>query len=281
MTRACSAFTGLLTAAVLITSPALAADIPVKAPPRAVVAAFSWTGCYVGGNVGYIRTDASAHTSPNAAAPNFAAFTPAFLAMNSHDYGLDASSVTGGGQIGCNWQAPSRWIVGLEGDFNWSGAKRSATVAYPIICFGCPTEWTAHSEALSHKLDWFSTVRARLGFPVWDRTMLYATGGLAIGHVKASFTYRQTGGAQPAWLGEDSFTRVGWTVGGGLEHAFAGNWSVKLEYLYVDLGSSTLTATYDGNPCCAGGPGSFFDAEFKTRAHVARVGLNYQFGWMR
>jgi outer membrane immunogenic protein len=273
-----SSLMGLLAAAALVTGPAIAADIPVKAPPRTAVVAFSWTGCYVGGNVGYIRTDTSGYTSPNAAAPGFAGFTPAFLAMNSHSYGLDASSATAGGQIGCNWQSPSRWIVGLEGDINWSGAKRSVSVAYPIICFGCPTEWGAHTETLTHKLDWFSTVRARLGFPVWERTMLYATGGLAIGHVKTSYVYRGLGGLQPGWLGDDSATRLGWTAGGGVEHAFAGNWSVKLEYLYIDLGSTSISARFDNNPCCPAGANNIFDAEFKTRAHIARLGLNYQFG---
>jgi outer membrane immunogenic protein len=269
----------VLLAAIAAASPALAADLAVKAPVRkAAVAAFNWSGCYAGGNVGWLRSVASAGTTPTG--PSTAGFSAAFLALNSHHYDLDDSAFHGGVQLGCNWQSGSAWILGLEGDFSLSGAKGSATTDYPILCFGCPTEWSAHRETLSHKLDWFSTARARLGFAAWERTMIYATGGLAIGHVKASFDYLAAGGLRPEWFGEETKTRYGWTVGGGVEHAFAGNWSAKLEYLYLDLGSFGVDATFVPNPCCAAGPSFVGHADFESRVHVVRLGLNYQFGWV-
>lgn len=251
------------TALAALAASAQAADLPVKAPPVVVAAAFSWTGCYIGGNVGWLRTDARADTSPTG--PAHANLSAAVLAANSHRYDLDDSSFTGGAQIGCNWQRAT-WVFGIEGDFNWTDARGSVAVSYPLT-----GPWIAHTETLTHRLNWFSTARLRLGVAAWERTLLYATGGLAIGRVGSSFLY-VTNPANNTWFGERAHTRLGWTVGGGIEHALGNNWSVKAEYLYIDLRSFTVDATR------AAAPDVIFSADVHTRVHVARLGLNYRFG---
>jgi outer membrane immunogenic protein len=98
--------------------------------------------------------------------------------------------------------------------------------------------------------DWLGTVRGRLGY-AFDRFLPYVTGGLAVGGVKTSV----------AGFGDSSDTKAGWTVGGGIEAAIAGPWTAKVEYLYVDLGSSDTVL------------GS--SADFRT--NIVRAGLNYRF----
>ncbi len=144
---------------------------------------------------------------------------------------------------GYNWQAPgSPFVFGLEGDIDWSNIKGSfANAACPT---GCET-----------KNNWLGTVRGRLGYAV-DRVMPYFTGGLAIGDVRAN---------QVGFTGERE-TKAGWTVGGGVEAAVAANWTAKLEYLYVDLGSVNC-----GLASCSAPTNVDF------QAHVVRAGLNLRF----
>jgi outer membrane immunogenic protein len=138
-----------------------------------------------------------------------------------------------GGTAGYNWQI-GQWVWGLEGDIDWSDIKGSTTTN----CFGgCQTS-----------NNWLSTVRGRVGYAV-DRWLPYITGGAAFGDIKAT-----TPG-----LSADN-TNAGWTVGGGVEFAFAGPWSAKLEYLYVDLGNTNVGAE---------------NVDFRT--NIVRAGINYKF----
>jgi outer membrane immunogenic protein len=125
------------------------------------------------------------------------------------------------------------------------------------------------------RLHWFGTVRGRLGVTPWDRTLLYATGGFAYGKVgndaAIGFPF-PLGGFDGFFSGSQSSTRTGWTVGGGLEHAWRGPWSVKLEYLYVDLGSDTVRLLDPFFPL------GVLDYSFEHRHHLVRAGLNYRFG---
>jgi outer membrane immunogenic protein len=146
-----------------------------------------------------------------------------------------------GGTIGYNWQL-SAAVVGLEWDLDWSNIKGSSAAG----CAGpCKTSNT-----------WLGTMRGRLGY-AFDRTLPYITGGAAYGDIHASLA---TGGGF-------SDAKMGWTIGGGVEHAFANNWSAKVEYLYVDLG--TLSCS---NSCSVGVP---LDVTFKTS--IVRAGVNYKF----
>jgi outer membrane immunogenic protein len=115
------------------------------------------------------------------------------------------------------------------------------------------------------KTDWLASVTGRLGY-AWDRWMLYAKGGAAWAHDKYSIaTYANT------WTASE--TRTGWTVGGGLEWAFAGNWSAKLEYDYYDFGRKDLTFNVIG-------PGIFTNSSvesIKQQIHTVKLGINWHF----
>jgi outer membrane immunogenic protein len=110
---------------------------------------------------------------------------------------------------------------------------------------------------LHHQKTWLSTVRGRVGYDGWTSWMPYFTGGVAFGNVEVSTP-----------VGTVSDTSTGWTVGAGVEYAFLNNWSAKLEYFYVDLGSATCTAATCGLPA---------DATVDFTANVVRAGLNYRF----
>lgn len=192
-------------AAVASSVTAHAADIarPVyKAAP--VVAAYNWSGFYIGANVGYGWGDLSATA-----------------------FGLEASASTdgwfGGGQIGWNWQAPgSPWVWGVEVDSQFSDIGNNLIEA------------TNGGNAISvwTSLDYFGTARLRLGY-AWDRVMFYGTGGLAWGTNEIGGSVR-TGGT--VFSSETSNTHIGWTAGAGIEWALVDNWTAKVEYLYIDLG---------------------------------------------
>lgn len=147
-----------------------------------------------------------------------------------------------GGTIGYNYQY-GRAVIGAEGDIDWSGMKGSTTAG---CAAGCQT-----SDS------WLSTVRGRLGYAA-DRFMPFVTAGGAFGDIRASAP-GLTGG---------STTNAGWTVGGGLEFAVAGNFTLKAEYLYVDLGKLNC-----GSGCFAGAATD--NVSFTT--NVVRAGLNYRF----
>jgi outer membrane immunogenic protein len=155
----------------------------------------------------------------------------------------DASGFVGGGQIGYNWQAMgSPLVLGLEADIQGTSLKNSATVG------------AVSAEA---KVPAFGTVRGRIGY-AWDRFMVYGTGGWAYTDTKASAT-------SPGFSASDSKWGSGYTLGGGLEWAFAGPWSLKAEYLYVKARSVDLSL--------GGVPVSTGDYHY----NVVRAGLNYHF----
>jgi outer membrane immunogenic protein len=149
-----------------------------------------------------------------------------------------------GGTLGYNYQTGA-WVWGLEGDFDASWIKGTDTTGTGDCAgAGCETRNT-----------WLATARGRVGY-AWDRWMPYITGGAALGSLKMT----------PAPGTSTTQTKVGWTVGAGLEYAFMGPWSAKIEYLYADLGKST---------CGAATCGIDTDVTFKT--NIIRVGVNYRF----
>ena len=277
----------------LCAAPAAAADLPVKAPPIAPVATFGWSGCYIGVNGGWLGGKASYGTSPGGAylntagvaAPPNAAGTGLLagdLASARHAYDVTNSGGEIGGTVGCNQQWGSV-VLGVEGDVNWSSLRNSVTTAYgPFPSANTTFTISPETEALTTRMNWFSTVRARGGY-AWDRWLLYVTGGAAIGQFDSStsIVYGTTGTSPvfsgAAHFGSNSMTRLGWTAGGGAEYALTRQWSFKAEYLYLDFGNwsyaSPLTA-----PAAALGAGYTWQTSVREREHLVRIGINYRFG---
>jgi outer membrane immunogenic protein len=181
---------------------ASAADMPVKGPaykaPPAV-AAYNWTGCYVGGNVGGVwsRTDVEI--------PEYPA-----------NFDIDATSVAVGAHVGCNYMFPNRWVVGVEADWSWVDLE------------GDEPTTGLNGERYFVKWDWIATLRGRLGYG-WDRTLIYVTGGGAWTHLERT-NYLPT-----SCCAEKSGTFSGWTIGAGVEYALTPNWIVGAEYLFTSF----------------------------------------------
>jgi outer membrane immunogenic protein len=251
MRRCLLASTALSTSTAFIAGVAWAADLPVKAPPVAVRAApFSWTGCYAGLNAGV----GSSNVDQNVVVPGVVTFGSS---------GRD-SNFTGGGQLGCNYQIDPRWVIGLEGDFNYLRANRNQ-----IGSFVGGEDTFGVSQQTS--LRWLATVRGRFGY-AWNRWFFYGTGGLAIGNVQSSVLATST--AAQAFSGSYSSDRTGWTAGAGFEYALAERFSAKLEYLHFDLG----TASYLVNQVAGSAvtPSTWL-ASAKISGDIVRVGFNYRF----
>ena len=214
-------------AVVTMMGAANAADIqrrqamPTKAP--AYVAAYNWTGMYVGvnGGGGFGHSTWSGATGTS---------------------GFNTTGGVVGGTVGYNYQM-NQAVFGLEGDIDWSNIHGSTTTA-PCTTMSCET-----------RNSWLGTARGRIGY-AFDRFMPFVTGGAAFGDIKNS----------PAGFAGDRDTKLGWTVGGGLEAAIAGPWTAKVEYLYVDLGKTN---------CPVGSCAVSTDVNFHT--NLVRAGLNYRF----
>jgi outer membrane immunogenic protein len=228
--------------AVVFSTGAFAADLPVRGPAyRAPPPAYSsWTGYYFGGNIGYSWGRASTDVS-----------VTGFPIVAERQ---DVDGAIGGFQSGYNWQV-GQWVMGMESDLQASGQKGSTRYILP----------GGFALDASHKLSWFGTARSRVGILVTPSVLLYGTAGAAYGQVKADYLF--TPGAALVSLKD---TKAGWTAGAGIEAALAGNWSAKLEYLYIDLGKNQVTAALAG--------ANIVTVDRRFNDHIARVGVNYRFG---
>ena len=170
----------------------------------------------------------------------------------------------GGGQIGYNWQT-DHWVFGIEADFQGSAQKADGGfVLAPIV--GAAV-FPGLTVAYTDKLEWFGTVRGRVGY-AFDRWLPYVTGGWAYGHGTISGTGTTTpAGTVLAFSASQDYS--GWTVGGGVEWAFMDHWSAKAEYLYIDFG--------DGPTVTANGAGTLAIVSGKMTDNIARLGINYKF----
>jgi outer membrane immunogenic protein len=168
------------------------------------------------------------------------------------------------------------WLFGLETDIQGSGEKGSIN----FVCVACANDGTNITSTVTQKLSWFGTARGRAGVLVTPSVLLYGTGGLAYGQLKTggSITGTNIGGVPVtvAFPGTSS-TRVGWTAGVGVEGKIAPNWTAKLEYLYMDLGSVSAgpIATTILVPVRTAG-GVSYSSRFTD--NILRAGINYQFG---
>jgi outer membrane immunogenic protein len=260
-------------ASMALIMPALAADLaprPVyKAPPPPPPPlAWSWTGFYIGSNFGWIgSTD---NTITNTGTDGGAAGLGSYLGVGAipATVGISHSNFLGGGQIGYNLQWTPDWVVGLEADFAGI-ASPSGTV---IAGFSGNAALVPAQSGFSRALDDLGTVRGRVGYLASPAWLLYATGGLAYGETKLVSAFACATCATPAAISSltDNW-QVGWTAGAGVEWRFAPQWSVKAEYLYVDLGSISNTITYNY------GPTSTLTSTYKEHDNIVRAGINYKF----
>jgi outer membrane immunogenic protein len=198
-------------------------------------------GPYIGANLGYGHSRASQSAPPAANEPEISGSDNAF---------------TVGGQVGYNRQC-GHVVLGVEADFNYVGFATSTSWPDPVL-----------PVFLKDKVDWFGTVRGRVGVTVHNGALVYATGGLAY----ADTSHTLDTPALPFHQTDHDF-KTGWTVGGGIELVHDVRWLLRAEALYVDLGSNTHTYTFTGcgGPCTA-------RATWDDSFWVARLGLSYKFG---
>jgi outer membrane immunogenic protein len=276
---------------------AAAADLPVKARPMPMVMASTWTGAYAGINLGYgVGQDNTVDTTTaGEGIPGFLAATGSQLYGGPRQLDLAPRGFVGGAQIGYNWQMSPVTVFGVEADFQGADMKRAANCVVacnsltPINSNPASLLFpvTFSDNSVSTKLDWFGTVRARAGYTTGP-TLFYVTGGFAYGDVERRGSVAGSTsfiGIFPVNTFAGSFsnksTETGWTVGGGVEGKLWGNWSVKAEYLYIDLGK--VTDSFNTVFLTGGATGSVAATRTITtdvREHIFRVGLNYQFGQM-
>jgi outer membrane immunogenic protein len=217
---------------------ARAADLPTPSlPPPLPAAVYNWTGFYLGINGGFGTGNSNWSDGVIGATGSFP--TSGFLV---------------GGTAGVNYQL-GVYVFGIEGDGDWTNLRGnsgstcgaiSAVVTPPVSC--------------QTQSQWLATVRGRVGY-AFDRILLYGTAGAAFGNV-------QTGLNPPSTF--DSAVEAGWTVGAGVEVAFAQNWTAKAEYLFVDLPNATCTTAAN----CGGAAGSIVS----FNENIIRAGINYKFG---
>jgi outer membrane immunogenic protein len=250
---------------------AYAADLPVKAPV-AVAAIPSWAGFYIGANAGAGSGEGTYTLSPGGcfvtgACGGGAALNP--LRTFSEDH-LNTFFV-GGAQAGYNWQTGA-FVYGLEGDINYNGWNNNTAITYTLAA---PLAGT-FTTAVNTRLDWFGTVRGRIGVAASPTILIFGTGGLAYGQVKSSTLGAFSAGGD-TYSGTASNTRAGWTVGGGIEWLFMPNWSLKWEYLYIDLGKLNYAdrCTLFCGAAAPLLPAYATSVQFKEQ--VFRIGLNYHF----
>lgn len=279
-------------AALCLSSAAFAADLPVKARP-APVAIPTWTGFYVGGEVGYGWSDRSDNWMPNDPVSSFfsTASSPLLLPFAgqqplANPYAVMRRGVAGGVDAGYNWQVDPRWVLGIEADLN--GANFRGTGGGTSVL----SATTNINLSTSQAIDWYDTVRGRIGWLATPNLMVFATGGLAYGQTRNSATLTfvsplpgSTGAGAGGFVvtclvntacysGASMATNAGWTAGGGMEWMFDRHWTAKVEYQFVDLGSQTLLAAA---PKALFGAVSSFNVNFKDQLNVIRVGMNYRF----
>lgn len=231
--------------AIAAVTTASAADLALKAPAAAPIK-FTWTGCYIGGHLGGAVSED--RTTSNLGA--------------SVDF--DASGFVGGGQIGCDYQFASNWVVGAEGRAAWTSleSSRSGGTRFPGL------GGLVVPSRFSIKNDFLASATARLGYVFGERWMVYARGGAAWTHEKADDAFV---GPVVGFLTDPSVTsfRTGWTAGAGVEWAFAPNWSANVEYNYYDFGTKSLLLTSPVNSVNVAG--------LKDTIHTATIGVNYHF----
>ncbi len=235
---------------------AVATVLAAMSLPASAAQPYSWTGFYIGGDIGLRATQADWTTGPT------------FFGVPDVPFeSYDSAGPRLGAFLGYNWQFAPRWVAGVEADLGWADNSARQPKWLPGVSGGIfiPTFSGDHSTV---QTTWDGSLRARLGYLLTPSTLLYGTAGAAWQKFEWSAFCVLCG---PAGLGGgDETTRAGWTVGGGVEMAITGNWLARGEYRYSDFG------TFDQVMSIGGGPVAFFDVKLAT--HIFKFGLAYQFG---
>jgi outer membrane immunogenic protein len=232
----------------------LYAKAPIIAGPM-----WDWSGFYIGGNVGYgVSRSPTENYFINPSVP------PSVQLGNSTP--TSAAGVIGGGQIGYNVMSSSGFLFGLETDFQ--GADQRTRNVTDISGFYGPGAFMA----VDSRIDWFGTVRGRIGLAANPATMIYLTGGFAYGRVEVANS-SNIGAGFAVGAASIADTKTGYTVGGGIETRLWSNWTARMEYLYVDLGSLALS-----NP---NNNGQTHSSSVTFHDNIVRIGLNYKLDWGR
>ncbi|HEY4143162.1 MAG TPA: outer membrane beta-barrel protein [Pseudolabrys sp.] len=255
-------------------SSALAADMPARAPmytKAPLMDSFNWTGFYVGATAGAASTTSDVTLNPvNGAIPNYG---PDELgpvsALGSQSF--KGTNAVFGGKAGYNQQF-NAWVFGVEADFSSFHFNKSSTVTgNPFSAFPVGS-MTLNTNVSSN---WLATVRPRIGY-AFDRTLVYATGGVAFGKVSFSNTdleFAPLGGGFGTEASSVSQTKAGWAAGAGLEYGLTPNWIVSAEYLHVDLGTlNALGLVTSGDTSTA-----TLNFSTRLRSDIVRAGIAYKF----
>jgi outer membrane immunogenic protein len=225
---------------------ASAADLPVKAPAAIPAPVrFSWTGCNVGGHVGGAVSEDK---------------TTNFLGDSSR---FSSTGFVGGGQVGCDYQFASGWVVGVEGRAAWTSLENSHAGSVRNLLTGIvlPSQFTLSN-------DFLTSATARLGYSFADRWLGFVRGGAAWTHERADDAFTRLGGT--AVDPSAALARTGWTIGTGVEWAFAPHWSATVEYNYYDFGSNGATLTGPSNVVVT-------FAGLRDTIHAVTAGVSYHF----
>jgi outer membrane immunogenic protein len=238
---------GIIAAAALAAAPAVAADLRARPAPVYKAAplpppVFSWTGCYLGGNVG------GAWAYKKFSDP-LGTYTPFFAGQDLGDQ--SAEGFVGGGQVGCDYQVGT-WVIGGQGMFNWGDLSGSNVQPNALV-------------VNQTKIPWMTTATGRIGFTGTPNLLIYMKGGGA--WVRDDYSSASGG----VLLASASVSRSGWTAGGGFEQAFPGGFSWFAEYNYMNFGTSTPTFATNV------GPAFTFPIDVRQDMHMIVVGLNYRF----
>jgi len=235
--------------------PAQAADMAVKAPRAPAAApAFTWTSCFLGAHAGggWTRNDITDPVRLAQDSVGGAAITTGVTTTS-----VSPSGAVVGGQFGCDYQFAPNWVVGAEGAASGATMKGSTSVGLPA---GLPGE----SALVTARTDFLASATGRLGYAV-DRWLVYVRGGAAW----AGDKYSVTGAFQTTPFGFEGLdSRPGWTVGAGLEWAFSGSWSARLEYDYYGLGTRTTSMSDHIN-------GFTGVMDVKQSVQTVKVGVNF------
>jgi outer membrane immunogenic protein len=209
---------------------ARAADLPI--PVKAAVwpdPVYNWTGFYLGANVGV-----SAGVTPITQTSTFVGALPPPGVNNQSTHNLFGA--IGGGQLGYNRQF-GRFVVGIEGDMQASG-QRSDPSCLTFCDFNFATPAAVQFDTVQQRIPWFATVRPRVGYASGP-VLFYVTGGIAVANIRTSYSTTELA----TFSGQASDTRAGAVVGAGIEAALLGNWTAKIEYLYLDFGNVTTRSS--------------------------------------
>ncbi len=242
------------------------APMYAKAPPTSAV--FSWTGFYIGANIGGVWTRDDAIWNP----------LPDPVTFGTFPFGgtISSNSVAGGVHGGYNYQVSSSFVAGIEADFTDTGSSGAISAPWANVGGGpCLGGFAPCTTTLSSKLDWLATLRGRLGYLVTPSLLAYATGGGAWGHIEYAAD-AQNGGAGGLFLSAPvafSKTASGYVVGGGLEWMFAPHWMARGEYLFYHLNSSATAVAAPAAFPAAASAYSWNDMS----VNEGRVGISYKF----